>query len=49
LNRSKWNIKTVEGKPMKFGTGTHICLPLSWLKKTVVVVPKEEWEALQRK
>ena len=33
MNRSKWNINKVEAKATKFGTGTHITLPKTWLKK----------------
>ena len=52
MTGSKWDItiNKVEGKPSRFGkSGAHICVPQAWLKMTVVVVPKEEWEALQQK
>jgi putative transposon-encoded protein len=29
----KWNINKVEAKATKFGTGAHITLPKTWLKK----------------
>ena len=50
---SKWDItiNKVEGKPSKFGKGgAHICVPAEWLelKKTLVVIPKETYEELQR-
>jgi hypothetical protein len=45
---NRWNISKVEGKPTKFGTGAHICLPLSWLKKDVVIVTKDTWQELHR-
>ena len=46
---NKWDIKTVEGKPTKFGTGAHITLPKEWLKKTVVVILKEYWREQRKK
>ncbi len=46
---NKWDIKIkVEGKPTKFGTGCHICLPSAWLKKDVVIVTKDMWDELHR-
>jgi len=53
LPSSKWDItiNKVEGKPSKFGKGgAHICVPAEWLelKKTLVVIPKETYEELQR-
>jgi hypothetical protein len=49
LNRSKWDINKVEAKATKFGTGSHITLPKTWLKKVVVAVTKDTWEKLQQK
>ena len=50
-SKSEWDITVnkVEGRPSKFGkSGAHICVPSSWLKKTVVVVTKDTWDALQQ-
>lgn len=38
ISRNKWEVKTVEGKPTKFGTGAHI---KEWLHETVIAMPKE--------
>ncbi|MGC2573008.1 MAG: DUF2080 family transposase-associated protein [Candidatus Nitrosopolaris sp.] len=35
MNKSKWNINKVEAKATNFGTGAHITLPKTWLKKMV--------------
>lgn len=51
MTNSKWDItiNKVEGKPSKFGKGgAHICVPSAWLKKTLVVVTKDTWDALQK-
>ena len=44
MNKSKWDINKVEAKATKFGTGAHITLPKTWLKKVVVAVTKDTWE-----
>ena len=49
MNRRKWDINKVEAKATEFGTGTHITLPKTWLKKVVVAVAKDTWEELQQK
>jgi len=46
--RSKWDVSVptkVEGKPTPFGSSCHVILPKPWLKKVVVSVTKETWEA----
>ncbi|MGC2570187.1 MAG: DUF2080 family transposase-associated protein [Candidatus Nitrosopolaris sp.] len=48
-NRSKWDINKVEATAVKFGTGAHITLPKTWLKKMVVAVTKDTWQGLQQK
>jgi len=37
----KWDINKVEAMATKFGTGAHITLPKTWLKKIVVAVTKD--------
>lgn len=48
---TNWDItiNKIEGKPSKFGKGgAHICVPSMWLRKTLVVVTKDTWDALQK-
>jgi hypothetical protein len=47
--KKKWDINKIESKGVRFGTGAHIVIPVSWAGKAVIAMLKSKWEESQQK